>query len=143
MKEWKKSSYIDKLQGKILYVTTEDKCYSIGADGSEEVLALRSTQEEADGRLLLHAAHAASAGYKSVVINSEDTDVFILCLAFCESIQASLYMKCGTKSRKRVLDIEKIACTLGNQLQYCAKHLLVCMLILAVMQSVLLLAKGR
>ena len=53
-----------------------DTCYRITAEGSEEVPTLKPQQEEADGRLLLHASHAASEGFNSVLVCSEDTDVF-------------------------------------------------------------------
>ena len=43
---------------------------------------LRSSQEEADTRILLHAKHHASDnGYKYVMVVSEDTDVYELCIA--------------------------------------------------------------
>ena len=65
------------------------------------------------GRLLLHAAHAVEEGYEGVVVCSEDTDVFIMALAFHDKIEASLFQKCGTKTRTRVIDIRKVAGTLG------------------------------
>ena len=42
---------------------------------------LRSTQEDADKRLLLHTYIARRNGCATVVISSDDTDVFVLCLA--------------------------------------------------------------
>ena len=90
-----------------------DKCYRITSDGSNEVQALQCQQEEADGRLLLHATHAAEEGYEGVVVCSEDTDVFIMALAFHDKIRASLFQKCGTRTRTRVTDVRKPAATLG------------------------------
>ena len=49
-----------------------------------QVPCLQCNQEEADGCLLLHTAHAAKDGYQAVVICSEDTDVFIMLLTFHE-----------------------------------------------------------
>ena len=43
--EWRKAQYWEKLHGKVLYATVDDKCY--------RVPALQSHQEEADGCLLL------------------------------------------------------------------------------------------
>ena len=48
-----------------------------------------------------------------MVICSEDTDVFIMSLAFHDKIGASLFQKCGTKARRRVVDITKVAATVG------------------------------
>ena len=67
-------------------MTSENRCHQITSDGSQEESALKSTHEEADGRLFLHAAHAAAYGYPSVLISSDDTDVFIMCLAFQDNI---------------------------------------------------------
>ena len=66
---------------------------------------LNSTQEEADTKLILHAAHAARSRYMVVVVASEDTDVFLLCLAFKCFIPASMYAKCGTQTRTRYVSI--------------------------------------
>ena len=73
--EWNKPKCPEKLNDKILFVTAENLCYKITTASSKEVPELRCTEEESDGRLLLHAAHAAAKGYKSVVICSEYTDV--------------------------------------------------------------------
>ena len=102
------------MQNTILYATVDNKCYRISSQGSDEVPLLQCNQEEADGRLLLHAAHAAREGYEAVVICSEDTDVFILALAFQDKISAHLFQRCGTRTRKRLVDIKKVAATLGT-----------------------------
>ena len=112
--EWKKELYREKLHGEVLYTTADDKCFKITSQGSVEVPALQCHQEEADGRLLLHAAHAAREGYQGVVICAEDTDVFILSLAFQDKIGAPLFQQCGTKTRRRVIDIRKVAAKLGT-----------------------------
>ena len=83
--EWRKAQYREKLHGKVLYATVDDKCYRITSHGSVEV-PLQCHQEEADGRLLFHATHAAREGYQAVVICSEDTDVFIMSLALQQSL---------------------------------------------------------
>ena len=111
--EWGKEQCRAKLHEKILYATAGEKCYKITSHGSTEVSALQCFQEEADGRLLLHARHAADEGYHTIVICSEDTDVFVMSLAFHDKIGASLFQKCGTKARRRVVDISKVAATIG------------------------------
>ena len=115
--EWGKEQCRAKLHEKILYATAGEKCYKITSHGSTEVSALQCFQEEADGRLLLHASHAADEGYHTIVICSEDTDVFVMSLAFHDKIGASLLQKCGTKARRRVVDISKVAATIGMRVQ--------------------------
>jgi hypothetical protein len=63
--------------------------------------------------MFLHATHAATHGFQSVLISSDDTDVFIMFLAFHADIQAKLLQKCGTKARTKILDVEKIAKSVG------------------------------
>ena len=70
---------------------------------------LESTQEEADTWMLLH-----KAGYKAVVITAKDTDVFVLCLAFNKDTPFPVYQKCGTQTRKRFLDIDKLTRSMGG-----------------------------
>ena len=67
VREWMKAGFREKLQQKVLYATTSDKCYRITSDGSNEVQALQCQQEEADECLLLHATHAAEEGYKGSI----------------------------------------------------------------------------
>ena len=62
-----------------MYATVIDKCLRITSPGSEEVPDLQCHQEEADGHLLLHAAHAAGEGYQAVVICSEETCFYHVC----------------------------------------------------------------
>lgn len=88
-------------------------CYRITSENSNEFPSLQCNQEEADGRLLLHAAHAATEGYGAVVICSEDTDVFIMALAFHDKIGVPLFQRCGTKTRKRIIDIKRVASSVG------------------------------
>lgn len=111
--EWMKTGYRARLHHKVLYATANEKCYRITAEGSREVQALTCHQEEADGRLLLHAAHASEEGHGGVIICSEDTDVFIMALAFHDKITAPIFQKCGTRNRVRIVNIGKVAATLG------------------------------
>ena len=101
------------MHGKVLYATVNDKCYQITSQGSKEVTSRQGQQEEADGRLLLHAAHAAREGYLAVVICSKDTDVFIMSLAYCDKIGVSLLQKYVTRTRTRLVDTVKGAASVG------------------------------
>ena len=82
----------------------------------DEVEELMSENEEADGRMLLHAAHAVKYGYSSIIITSEDTYVYVLCLAFSDTIGVPLFQKCRTQTHTRLIDIRHICSALGSQL---------------------------
>ena len=49
--------------------------YQLSSGVVERLTDLDSSQEEADTRLLLHAAHASRSQFVDVTIASEDTDV--------------------------------------------------------------------
>ena len=53
-------------------------------------------------------------GYDAVVVKSEDTDVFVLHLAFSSSTDVSLFQKCGTQTRPRLIHISKLVATIGE-----------------------------
>ena len=59
--EFKKEKYKEILQHqrKVLFITSEEKCWKLTGKSVEEVPELASSQEQADTRLLLHASHAA------------------------------------------------------------------------------------
>ena len=84
--EWKTPKLREKLNDKQLYVTSEETCLHITNDQWTEVAELQSNQEEADTRIILHAAHAAGEGYRDVVVTADDTDVMVICLAFSPDI---------------------------------------------------------
>ncbi|KAG1659234.1 Programmed cell death protein 4 [Nymphon striatum] len=112
--EWRQPKYTNRLNGKMLYVTCKDLCYKITSNDCEVLEELQSSQEEADTRIFLHCAHAASAGFETLKIVSE-TDVFVLCLAFCEEIPSQLFQKSGTQARIQYIDIHKVANVFGTE----------------------------
>jgi len=118
--EWKAKEYSERLQreGNVLYVTSEKECWKITSERNNQVSELSSSQEEADSWLLLHPPNAAKEGYEVVVVNSEDSDVFILLLGFSNSnntINTKLYMRCGTRKRTRLIDIAKVVQSTGHE----------------------------
>lgn len=125
--EWPTQEYVAAaLHGdRSLYVTDGMNCHrlaSMQAPGSsvssviaEPVHALLCSHEEADTRLILHAAHAATAGHRVVVIRSPDTDVAVLAVAHSWQIpEARLLFLTGAKHRRRYVDVSVIARKLGK-----------------------------
>ena len=117
--EWQKERFRQRLTGKTLFTTTEERYVEISPDRVRLREDLRSTQEEADTRLLLHASLAAKNGYKAAVISSEDTDVFVLCLAFEDFVPATIYWKCGTQTRTRYISITNVVQRHGSGICKC------------------------
>ena len=112
-KEWQKEKYADKLSGKMLVVTSWREAYQLSSGVVERLTDLDSSQEEADTRLLLHAAHAARSKFAVVIIVSEDTDVLVLCLAFKSFIPSSMFIKCSSQTGVKYLDVSRIVERIG------------------------------
>lgn len=113
--EWVKPAYRERLGSMELYVTALDKCLRVSKSSGQECPDLSCSQEEADGRMLLHAKHAALKS-SSVIFVSEDTDVMILLLAFSQRIDAQLVLRRGRKGTVRYLDISELSRQLGRDL---------------------------
>ncbi|KAK3741541.1 hypothetical protein QZH41_002925 [Actinostola sp. cb2023] len=111
--DWQKPEIREKLGDKELYVTCREMCFRITKDSCERIEPLASSQEEADTRMLLHAYHAAP-DFESVVVHADDTDVLILLLAFSQDIVCNIFMKCGTQTRIRFIDVTKLSRVLGE-----------------------------
>ena len=77
-------------------VTSGERCFRSTKDDVTEITELRSTQEEADTRMMIHVVKHAATSYQNVVVNSEDTDVFVILL----SLHSDSYQD-PTEKRKR------------------------------------------
>jgi len=64
--------------------------------------------------MLLHALHAANAGY-AVVISSEETDVLVISLAFKTFIATTMFIKTTKQSRTTSADVSKVVQVVGGQ----------------------------
>jgi len=96
------------IKDKTLFVTCGEKCWKINRGRASLVEELQSSQEEADTRIILHAKHASDHGYETIIVVSEDTDVFILCISFAKDMEGNLYQKRATKARIVYMDIKQL-----------------------------------
>ena len=128
LQEWKSNVkvYATRLLKRHLFVTNGSSCALLSSvDGAtsievQAVPELDCTHEEADTRLLLHAAHAAANGYSNVALRSPDTDVAVLAYSIRYDIDAHLYFKTGTKARTRIISIDQLTACHGKTV--CRAH---------------------
>jgi hypothetical protein len=73
--------------------------------------------EEADNRLMLHAAHAAHAGHSKIIIRTVDTDVVVLAVALARTLgkDNEMWVSFGTGKSFRFLAAHEIAQALGPE----------------------------
>ena len=67
-----------------------------------EVSRLSTSQEEADTQMFLHVQYALNHLQGNIIINSPDTDVFIISLMLSEKINANTNFK-----KKIISELEK------------------------------------
>ena len=80
-------------------IVTEGGFTEIDRDVSStgrDIESLKSDQEEADKRIILHAKEASDEGYERLVICCKDTDVLVLLTFFATELCQEVWMKTGT-----------------------------------------------
>ena len=87
----------------ISYATAGTKCYNLSRVGMNEVSSLSTSQEETGSRMFLHPQYALNHLQGNIIINSPDTDVFIISLMVSEKINANISFKTGNKNKKELL----------------------------------------
>ena len=115
--QWKS----DKLRAfldpdKELYVTANDKCWRLTNSTVEMASSLHSNQEEADTKMLLHAQHASLHGFQKIVINTPDTDVFIITLSCLSPITSDLFLQTGKRDKRRIINLQAIKESLDGEI---------------------------
>ena len=101
---WKEESKREKLGSRTMFVMCEEKCFKLIQETCAEMQALRSSHEEADTRLLLHAHHTA-VNDQSLVVVADDTGVLIICLSLSSAITSNIFIRRETKYRIWMIDI--------------------------------------
>jgi len=73
-------------------------------------------QEEADTRMLLHAADCCKGGYKRVMIRTVDTDVLVVAVSLFHKIGTEeLWLEFSTRKYTRYISVHGIVCALGPE----------------------------
>ena len=65
---------------------------------------LKSSQEEADTKIILYAVDAASRGATEITIHSTDTDVFVLPIRRYPQLCSDVQFVTGTGQRRRMIN---------------------------------------
>ena len=81
-------------------------CYCQGTHF--DVTHLRSSQEEADTKIILHAVDAASRVATEITNNSPDTDVFVLSLRKYPQLCSNAQFVTGTGERHQVINLKHV-----------------------------------
>jgi hypothetical protein len=100
--QWKEPKFVEKLGNKSLYVTLDEKCWTIDSIGAVLVSELQCNHEVADTRI--HAKHTEGP----YLVHADDTDVLVLLLCHTSSLHREGYMKLGKGTKSRIIQIHLI-----------------------------------
>ena len=106
--EWQYDDKIKNTNPNIIYATAGTKCYNLSRVGMTEVSSLSTSQEEADTWMFLHVQYALNHLQGNIIINSPDTDVFIISLMVSEKINANINFKTSNENKKIIISVNKI-----------------------------------
>ena len=101
--QWQYDNRIKNTNLNIFYATAGMKCYNLSRVGRTEVSSLSTSQEEADTRMFLHAQYALNRLQGNIIINSPDTDLFMILLMVSEKLMQTLISKPVIKIKKELL----------------------------------------
>ena len=103
--KWRTERFRQKLGNKELFATTKALCFRICPKLVQRYLTYNANKKRQ--MVVCFSMHLTpeDEGYGSVMICSEDTDVFIMSVLFAHEIFASLFIKCGARNRTRLVDI--------------------------------------
>ena len=77
------------------------------------------THEEANKRIFLHAWHAAREGYKSLMIDANDTDIIVIAISQMPSLKTigleQMWIRFGKGEHTRWIPIHDLVSTLGPE----------------------------
>ena len=103
-------------ENKELVVTDGDRVLCVPPQQDIDSLA-PCNHEEADSRMLLHAAHAAKHGHHQILVRTVVTDVLVLAVMVAHTLpdKDELWLSFGTGKRFRYIPTHKIAACLGPE----------------------------
>ena len=79
---------------------------------ADRTLELRSTQEEADKKVILHILHIAETTPNTIIVRFPDTNVFVVLLYNVFSIANSVLLDMGVGNKRQLIDLKafKLLC---------------------------------
>ena len=119
VESWKEEDSRQLLGNTSLVVNSGEQCYLITKERVTEIAELRSIQEEADTRMMIHIKHATSK-FGKVIIVSEDTDVLVILLGLHSDMvnakETRIILRRGKGNNIRLIDISRLVTILGSDL---------------------------
>lgn len=84
---------------------------------TNDLTGLASEQEETDTRIILYLLYAAQKGFKSAVVRSPDTDVFMIILYHADALPITVFLDTGTGKNRQIINVSQLSESYGTA--YC------------------------
>ena len=105
-------------EGKVLYAISAQNVLSSTCQAELSNLTPCSEEEEADTRLILHAAYAVAQSKRRVSVRSVDTDVVVLAATFFSQMKPDeMWIAFSTRKNFRFIPIHKIVSSLTPKIR--------------------------
>ena len=123
LKVWSSEQSASRLEKTSLsMIVVEGKVYSLTSQNGKvernEVFSLYSNQEETDTRVVIYLAYAAAQGYLNAVVRTPDTDIFMILLYHCNSLDINVFLDTGSGKHRQLINMTELARSLGQE--YCS-----------------------
>ena len=79
-------------------------------------MSLKSNQEEAVTRIILHALETRGGGYECGVVICRNTNVLVLLSHFRKHLSNEIWMHTGTSKDRRYISLQKVPGTAGKDM---------------------------
>ena len=101
---------LNLLKSKEIYFSKESCCLLINENGSQDVEHLKSNQEEADTKVILHCLDALKTPESTVVLRSHsgDTDIMVLAVTLIREDCERLFLDYGSGKHRKALCLDEV-----------------------------------
>ena len=101
------------IKNRAIFFVSEDHCLLLSSPNgvtveSQVQQSLCSSQEEADGQIILHFFFAAQM-CDEILVKSPDTDVFLLLLHYAKEIRKPLYFETGYGQHHKIINMTTLS----------------------------------
>lgn len=106
----------EDFQDRKYFLVVDGEVHQFSESGHSVVNHLTSTQEETDTRTILYLKYAKILGFKTAVVRTPDSDLFIITLAYAHSLDGlRVLFDTGVGDHRRIIDIPMLAQDLGEE----------------------------
>ena len=117
LKVWSNDEFSDNIKNRKVIITCGESAYMLKSKDDmvtkDEILSLRSSQEETDTRVVLYSLFAADLGYENVRVKSPDSDIYFILLHHASLLRINIFFDTGYGNQRKLFNITEHSRELG------------------------------